>query len=194
MPLRDSVRQLPVCPPHSGCFLRLFCARRHPAVCCSLVRHRADFRSEIKNRASVSLLPFRHCHGFSFRWVFNALPRTASLSPNQVKRAANGRVTDSGFKKKAMKTTNLKIEASAPANVRPSSRSKTGNSGQLQRLDFQKREANRRLPTTEVLNLLEREAPLLFRLAQIVGNWVWIQFPEKQPREITSMLAQIGFH
>jgi hypothetical protein len=98
------------------------------------------------------------------------------------------------FQKKAMKTTNLKIEASAPANVRPSSRSKTGNSGQLQRLDFQKREANRRLPTTEVLNLLEREAPLLFRLAQIVGNWVWIQFPEKQPREITSMLAQIGFH
>ena len=93
-----------------------------------------------------------------------------------------------------MKTTNLKIEASAPANVRPSSVSKSGNSGQLQRLDFQKREANRRLPTTEVLNLLEREAPLLFRLAQIVGNWVWIQFPEKQPREITSMLAQIGFH
>jgi hypothetical protein len=97
-------------------------------------------------------------------------------------------------KKKAMNPTHFRIEASAPANVRPSSVSKTSNSGQLQRLDFQKRETNRRLPTSEVLNLLEREAPLLFRLAQIVGNWVWIQFPEKQPREITSMLAQIGFH
>jgi hypothetical protein len=37
-----------------------------------------------------------------------------------VKRAANGRVTDSGFKKKAMKTTITKNEAAAPANVRPS--------------------------------------------------------------------------
>jgi hypothetical protein len=42
-----------------------------------------------------------------------------SLPPPTVKRAANGRVTDSGFKKKAMKTTNQN-EASAPANVRPS--------------------------------------------------------------------------
>ena len=79
--------------------LRPFYAHRHLTVCCSLVRHRADFKSEIKNRASVSLLPFPHCHGFSFRWDLNALPRTASLSPNQVKRAANGRVTDSGSKK-----------------------------------------------------------------------------------------------
>jgi len=56
-----------------GCFFRRFYARHHPTVRCSLVRHRADFRSEIKSRASVSLLPFRHCHGFCFRWVFNAL-------------------------------------------------------------------------------------------------------------------------
>jgi hypothetical protein len=41
-----------------------------------------------------------------------------------VKRVANGGVTDSGFKK-AMTTTNLKNEASAPASVRPSSVSKT---------------------------------------------------------------------
>ncbi|MDR3455901.1 MAG: hypothetical protein P4N60_00530 [Verrucomicrobiae bacterium] len=37
-----------------------------------------------------------------------------------MKRAANGRMTDSGFKQKAMKTTKpKKIEVSAPANVRP---------------------------------------------------------------------------
>ena len=64
---------IPSSPPHSGCFLRLFYARRHPTVCCSPVRHRAEFRSEIKSRASVSLLPFRHCHGFCFRLVWNAL-------------------------------------------------------------------------------------------------------------------------
>jgi len=93
-----------------------------------------------------------------------------------------------------MKTTNRRIEASAPANVRPSSVSKSANQGKLQRLDFAKREANRQLPTPEVLNLLENEAPLLFRMAQIVGKWVWIQFPERQPREVTGILAQIGFH
>jgi hypothetical protein len=93
-----------------------------------------------------------------------------------------------------MKTTYLKIEASAPANVRPSSVSKSGNAGQMPKLDFAKRNANRQLTTDAVLNLLEQEAPLLFRMAQIVGQWVWIQFPEKQPKEITSLLSQIGFH
>jgi hypothetical protein len=65
---------------------------------------------------------------------------------------------------------------------------------QLPRIDFAKRNANRQLPTPEVLNLLEREAPLVFRLAQIVGKWVWIQFPDRQPREVTSILSQVGFH
>jgi hypothetical protein len=50
------------------------------------------------------------------------------------------------------------------------------------------------LPTDEVLRKLENEAPLLFRMAQIVGKWVWIQFPERQPKEITSLLSQVGFH
>jgi hypothetical protein len=63
----EQMDRLPVCLPHSGCFLRLFYARHHPTICCSLVRHRAESRSEIKNRASVSLLPFRHCHGFCSR-------------------------------------------------------------------------------------------------------------------------------
>jgi hypothetical protein len=58
------------------------------------------FGSEIKNRASVAPLPFRHCHGFSFRWIIECTSRTARCLPKAVKRAANGRVTDSGFKKK----------------------------------------------------------------------------------------------
>ena len=66
--------------------------------------------------------------------------------------------------------------------------------GQQPRIDFAKRNTNRQLPTQEVLNLLENEAPLLLRMAQIVGKWVWIQFPERQPREVTGILAQIGFH
>jgi hypothetical protein len=48
------------------------------------------------------------------------------------------------FQKKAMKATKAKIEASAPANVRPSSVSKTS--------DFIAHCANRRLSTQQVIN------------------------------------------
>ncbi|HZQ47123.1 MAG TPA: hypothetical protein VFC07_08930 [Verrucomicrobiae bacterium] len=66
--------------------------------------------------------------------------------------------------------------------------------GQLPKLDFARRHQNRQLPTAEVLNLMEAEAPLLRRMAQVVGKWVWIQFPERQPREVTSVVSQLGFH
>src|ERR1035441_4335067 len=67
--------------------------------------------------------PFATVTGLAFAGVSMHFAHGIAVS-HQVKRAANGRVTDSGFKKKAMKTTNLKLEASAPANVRPSSASK----------------------------------------------------------------------
>jgi hypothetical protein len=65
----------------------------------SVVRHQAEIRGEIKNHASVSLLNFRRCHGFSFRQFFECALARGLLSPQSVKRAANGRVTDSDFKK-----------------------------------------------------------------------------------------------
>jgi hypothetical protein len=46
--------------------LHFFYARRHPTVCCSLVRHRADVGSEIKNRASIPLCPFITVTVFAF--------------------------------------------------------------------------------------------------------------------------------
>ncbi len=61
-------------------------------------------------------------------------------------------------------------------------------------IDFDLRRANRTLPTDKVLNLLREEAPRFYELAEVVGKWIWIQFTEKQPREITAVLAQLGFH
>jgi len=98
------------------------------------------------------------------------------------------------FQKKAMKTTHLRIEASAPANVRPSSVSKNSNSEQLHRIDFRQRFYNRALSTPKVLDLLYYEAPRLWELAEVVGKWVWIQFDDRQPRQITAALSQFGFH
>jgi hypothetical protein len=61
-------------------------------------------------------------------------------------------------------------------------------------IDFPKRDANRQLPTQALLALLRAEAPQFYTLAEVVGRWVWIQFSEKQPREVTAALAQLGFH
>ena len=62
------------------------------------------------------------------------------------------------------------------------------------RIDMAKRTANRQIATRELLALLRSEAPSLYDIAQVVGKWVWVQFSEKQPPEVTSVLAQLGFH
>jgi hypothetical protein len=61
-------------------------------------------------------------------------------------------------------------------------------------IDMDTRRKNRCLPTQDVLHMLRTQAPDLFNIAQIVGNWIWIQFTDKQPRQITAQLAQLGFH
>jgi hypothetical protein len=98
------------------------------------------------------------------------------------------------FKKKAMKTTHSRIEASAPANVRPSSVSKNSNSGQLHRIDFRRRFYNRGLSTAGLLDLIYYQTPRLWELCQVVGKWVWIEFDEQPPRHITATLSELGFH
>jgi len=109
-----------------------------------------------------------------------------------VKRAAYGRVTDSGFKKKLMKTTkSKKIEASAPANGRPSSVSKTTNSQQKQQ-DFIRHCDNRKLPTETILDYLRAKLPKQYELAEVVGKWIWLDSPAKGG--IAATLWLTGFH
>jgi hypothetical protein len=62
------------------------------------------------------------------------------------------------------------------------------------RIDFARRRANRQLGTQDLLALLRTEAPRFYELAEVVGKWVWIQFTEKQPSDITARLAEFGFH
>lgn len=50
------------------------------------------------------------------------------------------------------------------------------------------------MPTKNLLQLLVTEAPSFRKIAQVGGQWVWIQFKQKQPREITAELSQLGFH
>lgn len=56
------------------------------------------------------------------------------------------------------------------------------------------RRACRALRTRDLVTLLAQEHTDFFELAEVVGRWVWIAFTDRQPREITSRLAELGFH
>ena len=61
-------------------------------------------------------------------------------------------------------------------------------------IDTEARKKNRTLPTPKVLNLLLTSAPDIYRLAEVVGKWVWVTFKEQPAAEIRQQLAQLGFH
>ena len=90
-----------------------------------------------------------------------------------------------------MKTTNPKIEASAPANVRPSSVSKT-RAGQQP--EFVRHRNNRRLSTEAVLNYLQARLPKQYELAEVVGKWVWLDVSPARKPGLASVLWALGFH
>ena len=61
-------------------------------------------------------------------------------------------------------------------------------------IDAEARKKNRTLPTDKVLNLLLTGSPELYRLAEVVGKWVWVQFKECPCGTHRQQLAQLGFH
>jgi hypothetical protein len=68
------------------------------------------------------------------------------------------------------------------------------NTKPLPKIDLALRRANRALNTEKLLALLRNETPRFFEIAEVVGKWVWIQFTEKQPSEVTMVLSELGFH
>ena len=73
-------------------------------------------------------------------------------------------------------------EQSKPADPTPQASPEPPRSPRADRppLDWQKRSHNRNLPVPEVLALIRAEAPDLYPAAQIVGRWIWIQFPDRR--------------
>ncbi len=68
------------------------------------------------------------------------------------------------------------------------------STGNRPKIDFVRRIANRSLDTEKLLALLRSETPNFFEIAEVVGKWVWIQFADKQPFQVTRVLAELGFH
>ncbi len=64
----------------------------------------------------------------------------------------------------------------------------------LPKIDVERRRANRRIKTDQLLDLLHAQCPRFWEIAEVVGQWVWGSFSEKQPRQVTVVLSQLGFH
>ena len=45
-----------------------------------------------------------------------------------------------------------------------------------------------------MLNLLHSQLPAAYRVAEVVGKWVWVTFKEQPTAEVRQALAQLGFH
>ena len=61
-------------------------------------------------------------------------------------------------------------------------------------VNFQQRDENRALPTDRVLELLRKWLPDVYGLAEVVGKWVWVTFPEQPAEMVRGQLSQFGFH
>jgi hypothetical protein len=108
------------------------------------------------------------------------------MSPPGVKQAADGETRTANIKKKLMKNK-LSVEAAAPANA--GLLSSTG-----QQRAFAKHCANRELPTQKVLDFLRAQLPQQYELAEIVGRWIWLDFPAASQRMAANTLFHLGFH
>ena len=83
---------------------------------------------------------------------------------------------------------------SRPDHQRQQHTAPESESAALPPIDLRKRRQRRSFTTEQVLGLLQHEAPQFFDLAEVVGKWVWVEFKDKQPRDITAQLAEFGFH
>ncbi len=105
-----------------------------------------------------------------------------------------------------MKTTSQNIEG-AREQIRNIEQSQTSTAAQSAAaeaqterkdnrlpIDSEARKANRTLPTPKVLTLLHQQLPAAYRLAEVVGKWIWVQFKDQPAAEIRQQLAQLGFH
>jgi len=106
-------------------------------------------------------------------------------SPPVVKQAAYGETRAANIKKKLMKNK-LSGEAAAPANADQLS------SNRAERVT--KYNYNRELPTQKVLEFLRMQLPQQYELAEIVGKWIWLEFPKASNRAAANTLHRLGFH
>jgi hypothetical protein len=89
-----------------------------------------------------------------------------------------------------MKTKNQNSDS----ELKSRSAQQVGEKAALPQIDLNRRNKNRALPMESMLTVIKQEAPDFWNAVEVVGKWLWIQLDGKQPREITAILSQLGFH
>ena len=85
--------------------------------------------------------------------------------------------------------------ATAPAPETLNPQPSTPNTPKvLPYVNFQERDRNRQLPVDKVLDTLRQWIPRAYELAEVVGKWIWITFPEQPVEKLRADLSQLGFH
>jgi hypothetical protein len=69
---------------------------------------------------------------------------------------------------------------SATAKTPEQNQTGTVNASVKPYVNFAERDYNRKLPVEKVLEALKRWMPLQYELAEVVGKWVWITFPNRR--------------
>jgi hypothetical protein len=164
-----------------------------PAITPPLAAHRSDNEPTLEARAKTApASPLPHFATVTvLAFADSCMHFRARLAVSPTCEASSKRQGDGQrFQKKVMKTTNSTIEASAPANVRPSSVSKTSKA----QPDFVRHCTNRRLTTEAVLNYLRTRLPRQYEVAEVVGIWVWLDVSPARKPMLAKVLWSLGFH
>ena len=61
-------------------------------------------------------------------------------------------------------------------------------------VNYKQRDENRALATDDVLAFIRQRIPQVLPLAEVIGKWVWVTFPQQPEPETRAHLSQIGFH
>jgi hypothetical protein len=61
-------------------------------------------------------------------------------------------------------------------------------------VNFKLRAERRSLPSSSVLELLQKFLPDVYASAEVVGEWVWVTFAEQPADSVRAQLSQLGFH
>ena len=91
-------------------------------------------------------------------------------------------------------TQTASANAQAPEMTPENAQTVTQNAPVKPYVNFAERDFNRALPVEKVLEKLKRWMPAQYELAEVVGKWVWITFPEPPEERIRAELSQLGFH
>jgi hypothetical protein len=91
------------------------------------------------------------------------------------------------------KTSEMEAETASEAETAPQETG-TVNAPVKPYVDFAQRDFNRKLSVEKVLEKLERWMPEQYKLAEVVGRWIWITFPEPPIERVRAELSQLGFH